>query len=260
MNLFTKKEHALLTLSGTALIFSIWSVLSYQEIISPIFLSPPIETFRNIIDLFLKNNILNDVFISVTRVLLGFMLALALGIPIGIFCGIFEKIKAFAETNISFLRYIPVAAFIPLATLWFGISEFEKIFLIFIGVLPYIILYTSIAAANIEKEYIEVGITLGANKKQIIKKIILPRSLPNIWDMARIEMGGAWALVILAEIIASNSGLGYRLVLAQRFLHTTDIFSLIIIISLIGFILDQLLEFGFLSLFPWAEKTRPKKI
>jgi NitT/TauT family transport system permease protein len=88
----------------------------------------------------------------------------------------------------------------------------------------------------------------------------LPRALPNIWDVARIEMSGAWALVILAEVIASNSGLGYRLVLAQRFLHTTDIFSLIIIIGLIGFIIDQLFRMGYFYLFPWAEKSKVTKI
>ena len=147
-----------------------------------------------------------------------------------------------------------------MAILWFGVSETEKIFLIFIGILPYIILYTSVAAANVEKEYIEVGKTFGANEWQILKKIILPRALPNIWDMARIEMGGAWALVVLAEVIAANSGLGYRLILAQRFLHTTDIFALIIIIGLIGFMIDQLFRIGYFYLFPWAEKSKVKRI
>ncbi len=255
-----KRKYIVFALSGTILIILIWAVLSYLKIVSPIFLSTPTETLKNIYNLFVNNDILKDVFVSIARVLSGFTLALLVGLPLGVFCGVSKKIEAFIETNISFLRYIPIAAFIPLAILWFGVSEIEKIFLIFIGVLPYVILYTSVASANVEKEYIEVGKTFGANEWQIIKKIILPRALPNIWDMARIEMGGAWALVILAEVIAANSGLGYRLILAQRFLHTTDIFALIIIIGLIGFLIDQLFKLGYFYLFPWAEKLKVKRI
>jgi len=256
----TKRKYLIFVLSGTLLIILVWAILSYLRIVSPIFLSTPTETLKNIYNLFINDDILKDVFVSIVRVVSGFVLALMVGLPLGIFCGVFKKIEAFLETNISFLRYIPVAAFIPLAILWFGVSEAEKTFLIFIGVLPYVILYTSVAAANVEKEYIEVGKTFGANDWQLLKKIILPRALPNIWDMARIEMGGAWALVILAEIIASNSGLGYRLILAQRFLHTTDIFALIIIIGSIGFIIDQLFKLGYFYMFPWAEKSKVKTI
>jgi len=255
-----KRKYVIIALFGSIIIILIWAVLSYLKIVSPIFLSTPTETLKNIFNLFVSGNILKDILVSIIRVLFGFILALIVGLPLGIFCGVFKKIEAFIETNISFLRYIAVAAFIPLAILWFGVSETEKIFLIFIGILPYIILYTSVAAANVEKEYIEVGKTFGANEWQILKKIILPRALPNIWDMARIEMGGAWALVVLAEVIAANSGLGYRLILAQRFLHTTDIFALIIIIGLVGFIIDQLFKLGYFYLFPWAEKSKVKRI
>lgn len=257
---FPKWKSILFASSGAILIIIIWAVLSYLKIVNPIFLSSPKETLQNIFNLFFNHDILKDISISIARVLSGFMTALLIGLPLGIFCGVSKKIQMFIETNISFLRYVPVAAFIPLAILWFGVSEVEKVFLIFIGVLPYVVLYTSVASANVEKEYIEVGKTFGANQWQLVKKIILPRALPNIWDMARIEMGGAWALVILAEVIASNSGLGYRLILAQRFLHTTDIFALIIIIGLIGFGIDQLFRLGYFYLFPWAEKSKIKRI
>ena len=89
-----------------------------------------------------------------------------------------------------------------------------------------------------------------------MRKVIVPRTLPAIWDICRIEMGGAWSFVILAEVVAANSGLGYKLVLAQRFLQTADIFSIIVLIGLIGFIIDLLFRINYTRLFPWAEKSK----
>jgi NitT/TauT family transport system permease protein len=253
-----KSAYIALSISGLVFIILIWSILSYGGLIKPIFLSDPLSTLKNVFNLIFEEGILKDALVSIGRVFAGFVLAIIVGIPLGIFCGIYKPIEAFIESNISFLRYIPVAAFIPLAILWFGVSEIEKIFLIFIGVLPYTVLYVSTAAANVEKEYLEVAATLGAKNRELLTKVIVPRALPNIWDICRIEMGGAWAFVILAEVVAANSGLGYRLVLAQRFLHTTDIFSVIMLIGLIGLIIDFLFKISYNKLFPWAEKSKSK--
>lgn len=252
----TKKKYLLISFSGILAFFLIWSFLSYGGLINNIFLPEPIHTFKNLLSLILDQNILHDVYVSILRVLAGFIISVLIGIPVGILSGSFRPIQAFIETNISFLRYVPVAAFIPLAILWFGVGNAEKIFLIFIGVIPYTVLYISVAASNVEREYIEVAKTLGASDIQLLSKIVVPRALPNIWDISRIEMGGAWALAILAEVVAANSGLGYRLVLAQRFLHTEDMFSLILIIGAIGLMLDSIFSVSYNTLFPWAERVK----
>lgn len=254
----SKSAYVILSISGIIFIVLIWSLLSYGGLVKPIFLSDPLTTIENIFNLVVNKGILKDALVSILRVFAGFILAIIIGVPLGILAGTYKPIEAFIEANIGFLRYIPVAAFIPLAILWFGVGELEKIFLIFIGVLSYTVLYVSVAAANVEKEYLEAASTLGANNRQLLTKVIIPRALPNIWDICRIEMGGAWALVILAEIVAANSGLGYRLVLAQRFLHTADIFAIIILIGLIGLIIDFLFKITYTKLFPWAEKSKSK--
>lgn len=254
----SKSAYVVLSISGIIFIILIWSLLSYGGLVKPIFLSDPLTTIENVFNLIFSKGILKDALVSILRVFTGFLLAIVIGVPLGILAGTYKPIEAFIEANISFLRYIPVAAFIPLAILWFGVGELEKIFLIFIGVLSYTVLYVSVAAANVEKEYLEAASTLGAKNRQLLTKVIVPRALPNIWDICRIEMGGAWALVILAEIVAANSGLGYRLILAQRFLHTADIFAIIILIGLIGLIIDFLFKITYIKLFPWAEKSKSK--
>jgi NitT/TauT family transport system permease protein len=250
-----RRDYVASILFGLEFLFIAWLILSFSGIINPIFLADPISTFKNIFFLFSAGSIDKDILLSLYRVIVGFALALITGIPIGIVCGISKNLGAFIESNMSFLRYIPIAAFIPLTILWFGVSEAEKIFLIFLSVISYMVLYVGATANSVEKEYIEVAKTLGLNKFQIVARIVVPRSLPNIWHICRIEMSGAWAAVILAEVIASNSGLGYRLVLAQRFLHTTDIFSLIIIIGFVGLVIDIFFKISYKLLFPWAEKT-----
>lgn len=249
-----KRSHIVLVLFGLGFLFIVWSTLSFLGIINPIFLADPITTLKNIFFLFFVDNIGKDILLSLYRVIIGFSLALIIGIPLGIICGISKKLGAVIESNISFLRYIPVAAFIPLTILWFGISEIEKIFLIFISVVSYTVLYVGSTVNNVEKEYIEVATTFKLTKFQIVKRVIIPRSLPNIWHICRIEMSGAWAAVILSEVIASNSGLGYRLVLAQRFLHTADIFSIIIIIGFVGLLIDTFFMISYNFLFPWIGK------
>lgn len=254
-----KKLYYSLIAIGIFLVFLIWGILSYSGLVNELFLSTPTNTINALINLFIKEGIIKDVGVSVLRAFGGFILAAIVGITLGIILGSFKVIEGIIETMINILRYIPAATFIPLSMLWFGIGNIQKLFIIFIGVLPYITLYTANIVANVEKEYVETAYTLGAKKINVLRKVILPRSLPRIFDVCRIEMAGAWALVILVEVVAANIGLGHRLILAQRFLQTANIFAGLIIIGLIGLIIDYSFKLSFNKLFPWAEKAKGEK-
>ncbi|MBT4277668.1 ABC transporter permease [Candidatus Falkowbacteria bacterium] len=250
----TKKSYILKSFLGLFSVFIIWSFLSYAEIIKPFFLPSPTEVIGATIQLFVEFGFLSDILISIYRIAVGFLLAIIIAVPLGILVGTIKSIEAFFEPIVAFIRYIPPSAFVPLSILWFGIGDLEKFFIIFIGVMPYMLILTADVVGNIKNEYIEVGRTFGATTVQIYTKIIIPSSLPGIWDAMRLMLGAAWTFIVLVEIIAATSGLGHVIVQSQRFLQTANVIAVIIIIGFLGLITDYLFKIGHKKFFPWSEK------
>lgn len=240
---------------GILFILVFWSLISFFGLINELFLSNPFNTLKEIFVLFSEKEILVDILVTVSRVLTGFVFSMLIGIPFGIFFGYFKKIEAFTEPLVNLFRYTPASAIVPLSILWFGIGEMQKYFIVFFGTFPFIVLYVAYAVSSVEKKFINSAYLLGKNTRNIISKVIFPKSLPEIYEICRIELGGAWALVILAEIIVSTKGLGHRLILSQRFLQTETLFAQIIIIIAIGFGFDFILKKGYQKFFPWAEQN-----
>lgn len=252
----SKHESFQLYLAGTLAILVVWSALTFSGAIGEFFLSNPVITFGELIKLFTEKGIVNDILITVSRAFIGFSAAALIGVPIGVFLGTFRRIEAFVEPMINLFRYVPSAAIIPLAILWFGIGETQKYFIVFFGTFPFIVLYTTYAVATIEKKLFHVAYSLGVKTKSLLSRVIFPKALPEIYEILRIELGGAWGLVIMAEIVAATTGLGHKLILSQRFLQTPVLFAEIIIILLIGLVTDQTLKIGYKKFFPWAEKNK----
>lgn len=240
---------------SVVIVFLLWSAVSYSGIIRPIFLSTPTATLKAAVKLFQGFGLLQDIGISVYRIFLGFILSCLIAIPLGILTGINKKVEAFFDPIIEFARYLPPSAFVPLFILWFGIGDFAKILLIFAGTTPYLAALVLDVVANIKREFIEAGYTLGAKKKDIIWRIIVPQSLPGIWDSMRIMFGFAWTLLVVAEIVASTSGLGHLIITSQRFLQTPNVITAIIIIGVLGLLTNYFFKMTYKIFFPWTEKS-----
>lgn len=252
----SRQEFILLYALGIISIFLFWSAITFSGIVSGLFLSNPLDTFTKVMLLFTENGILPDVLITISRVIVGFAVSLSIGIPLGLFLGTFSRIEAFTEPLINLFRYIPAAAVVPLAILWFGIGETQKYFIVFFGTFPFVVLYTTYAIASVEKKLFYSAYSLGADTKTVLGRVALAKALPQIYEICRIELGGAWGLIILAEIVAATTGLGHRLILSQRFLQTPALFAVILIILAVGLAADQTMKFGYKKLFPWAEKNK----
>ena len=250
----SRGQYLLLVFLGIFLLFFLWAIISFSGLIQPLFLPTPLAVFDSIIKLFKDLHLLQDIGISIYRIFLGFILSVVFSVPLGIYLGMSKKGQAFFEPIISFIRYIPSSAFVPLFILWFGIGEMQKILLIFAGVAPFLTLLIFDVVANTKKEFIEAAYTLGAKRNDIIYRVIVPQSLPGIWDAMRFMFGAAWTLVVLAEIIAATSGLGYLIITSQRFLRTSNVIAAIFIIGLLGLFTDLFFRFTYKKLFPWQEK------
>ena len=251
----SRRQYFILALSGFIIFFGIWSLMTYTSFIKPFFLPTPTATLRALITLFSKGSLLEHIGASLFRVMLGFMLASVVAIPMGILIGSFKKVQGLLGSIIDFIRYMPPSAFIPLAVLWFGIGNTEKIFIIFIGIAPYLSLLVADVVSNSKQEYLDAAYTLGAKTKTALNRVIIPQSLPGIWDSMRIMIGAAWTFVIIAEIVGASTGLGYLIIQAQRFLKTPNIIAGIIVIGVLGLATDLFFRLTYKLFFPWSEKT-----
>ena len=251
----SKAKYFSIAALSVAVVFLFWSLATYSGLIKPFFLPTPTTIVKSIAKLFQEFGLLKDIGISVYRILLGFGLSCVVAIPLGIWLGISKRSQAFFDPIIGFTRYIPPSAFVPLFILWFGIGDLEKVLLIFAGITPYLAILTFDVVANTNREFIEASYTLGAKRKDIICKIIIPQALPGIWDAMRLMVGAAWTFVVLAEIVASTSGLGHLIITSQRFLQTPNVIAAILIIGVLGLLTDYFFKYTYKIFFPWTEKS-----
>lgn len=253
---FTKNGKRLFpAVFGFFILFIIWSSLTYSGLIRPLFLPSPSGVLESTIDLFIHKNFLNDIFASVYRVFAGFIIGAILAVPLGLFIGTSKVFRSVVEPLISFLRYMPAAAFIPLAILWLGIGDVEKMFIIFIGTFPYLTLLVADVVIGVDTNLVSAARSFGASKKTILKEVIIPASLPGIWDSLRIMAGIGWTYIIVAELVAARSGIGHVIIEAQRYLLTANIITGLIVIGILGLITDLLFQYGYKKFFPYTLKT-----
>ena len=215
-----------------------WFIFSNYSGIDSIFLPSPSNVINALVRLWEKGFLIQDITASFTRVTIGFLLSIIVAIPLGIMMGSFASIRALFEPIAGILRYMPAPAFIPLLIIYLGIDEAPKIALIFIGTLFFNLLMIMDAVKFIPKDLIETTYTLGGSRWQVLLQVITPYIVPNMIDAFRINMAASWNLVVVAELLAASEGLGKRILLAQKFLKTDEIFACLLVLGLIGFALD----------------------
>jgi NitT/TauT family transport system permease protein len=248
-----KSLYLILTVGSFAFFLAVWSILTYGGLVDPLFLPSPGRVFQAGVDLFVELGFTTDILNSVYRVMLGFLIAAVIGVPLGMFMGTYKVAEAITEPMVGFIRYMPASAFIPLFILWLGIGDIEKIAIIFVGSFFQLVLMVAVVAKNVHKEMLETAYTLGAKRFRVIRKVLLPASMPGIVDTLRIIVGWAWTYIIVAELVASASGIGYMILSSQRMLRTGNIIFGILTIGILGLITDYFFKWLYNRLFPWVE-------
>src|SRR3989449_7868510 len=216
------------------------------------FLKDPLYTLVTGYKLFAEFNFIRDVGVTIWRVLGGFVIATLIGVPLGIAMGTYKGVEAFFEPFVSFCRYLPASAFIPLLILWAGIGETQKILVIFIGSVFQIVLMVAVTVGGARRDLVEAAYTLGARSSGIVRRVLLPSSAPVIAETLRLVLGWAWTYVIVAELIGASSGIGHMITDSQALLDTGQIIFGIVVIGVIGLISDYLFKTLNQRLFPWS--------
>ena len=247
----TKTEFAVFAVAGLLVPLATWMALSHSGILPKLFMPDPIRVIVRFWTWVTREGFSQDLLVSLSRVSLGFLLALSLALPLGLLAGTFRPVQVFLEPVLDFIRYMPAVAFIPLVMLWFGIGEGAKMAIIFIGTFFQMVLMMGDDVRRVAMTQIEAAQTMGANKREVMWQVIFPAAAPALLTTARVTLGWAWTYLVVAELVSANDGLGYAILKAQRFLQTDKIFAGIIVIGLIGLIQDQLLRWIHYRLFPW---------
>jgi NitT/TauT family transport system permease protein len=176
-------------------------------------------------------------------------------VPLGILMGSFKIAEAALEPVTNFVRYLPVSALIPLLILWVGIGQSEKIAVIFIGTFFQQLIIIADVARNVPADLLDVSYTLGASRRTVVTRVLIPATLPGVMDALRVTLGWAWTYLVVAELVASNKGLGYFILNSMRGLFTDRIFLGIMVIGLLGLFTDQVFKLLRRWLLPWTAEA-----
>ncbi len=232
-----------------------WSVLAYGVLVNPIFLPSPGDVLRAAYKMIADGSLWIHIQASVFVILTGYLLSTIVAVPLGIVMGSFKIVEALIEPVTGFVRYLPVSAMIPLLILWVGIDWKEKVAVIFIGTFFQQVILVADVSANVSKDLVDVSYTLGAGRGDVVRRVLIPATLPGVVDNLRITMGWAWTYLVVAELVAANEGLAYMILNSMRGLYTDRIFVGILVIGLLGITTDQLFKLVHRTCLPWSPRT-----
>ena len=244
-------------IAAPIILLGAWFAITFGEtpLVQPDFLPSPVGTLKGLLELYFDYGLLAAIWASTLRILIAFGLSAAVALPLGILMGAFTPIQAAFDPVFAPLRYMPITAFIPLLILWFGIFESQKIAFLFLGTFVFLLPVVVTAIKAVPEELVQTALTLGATRWQILRTVLIPHALPEIFDAFRVMNAIAWTYVILAEVINARVGLGYMLELARTHHKPAWMFAGLLVIAVIGLGTDWVIRNLSRLLFRWREAT-----
>ncbi len=238
------------------LFFVVWEGVSLAGLVNDLLVPAPHTVLTTLVDMLANRGLFSDILISIWRVVFSFAIACSIAIPLGIAMGSFPAIEAVFNPFVSAWRYLPAPSFIPILLMWFGTGETPKLVLLIIGVIFFLITIIMDHTRDVRTELIETGLTLGAKRWTIVRTIILPAVLPHVLTAMRQMLAVTWTYLVIAEIVASTTGVGAMMMRARRFLHTDEIMAGIIVIGVLGLSFDILFRRAHRWFFPYMQDRR----
>jgi NitT/TauT family transport system permease protein/taurine transport system permease protein len=232
----------LLSVASLLIAFAIWQLFS-SFVFNPFLIPPPFDVIRTAIPMLASGEILADVSISMTRVLVGFISGSLAGIALGVLLGRIRLLHDLLDPIMELLRYLSPTAMIPIAVIWFGIGEMSKYFLIFWGTFFIVLVNTTAGVWRAPITRQRAAECLGAGRLQIFTRVVIPSAVPYIVTGMRVAMASSFMSIIPAEILAADSGIGYLLQKSSLLLQTNRIFVALLTICILGFAVDRMFRF-----------------
>jgi NitT/TauT family transport system permease protein len=235
-----------------ALVLGGWMWLTYGGHVPTMFLPPPDKVLATAGKLAADGSLWDNTLASAQVVLIGFFLSSIVAVPLGLYMGTYKAVQAALDPLVNFIRYLPVTSFVPLFILWIGIGLNERVSVIIFGTFFQQLVMIADAARSVPRDLVNAAYTLGTSRRATVRHIVFPATLPAVLDILRVTVGWAWTYLVVAELVAAKSGLGYMSLKAMRGFQVDIIFLAIAMIGLLGLLTDQLFRMVRRFVAPWA--------
>lgn len=239
-------------ISVWVIVLAVWSWLTYGGVMPDIFLPSPSAVIERTISMIGDGTLWPNMWASIQVILLGFIISSVVAIPLGLLMGTFRIVQAALEPLVNFIRYLPVTAFVPLFILWIGLGLSQRVSIIIFGTFFQQLVMIMDVVRAVPEDMLNASYTLGASRRDVLTHVILPAAKPGIIDTLRITMGWAWTYLVVAELVAADSGLGYISMQAMRGFQVDKIFMAIGIIGILGLITDSCFRLVRARMAGWA--------
>ena len=247
------KEHPWISVTSFVILLLIWETVSQKGWIPPLFLPAPSEILSEGWTMLKTGLIFKHVFASLSRILFGFLIACILGVMVGILIGFFSIPEAIGNPLIAATFPIPKIAILPLLILWLGIGEPPKVAVIALGVFFPMVINVYTGVKNVDPLLIKAALSLGSNRTRVIKKVILPSILPMIFAGMKLGIGIALLLVVAAEMVAADAGIGFMILTAADLMQTKKLMVGLLTLSLLGIFFNWLFQKLEHLFVPWKQ-------
>ena len=248
-----KKDHPWLSIGAFIFILLLWEMVSQLGWIPPLFLPAPSSILSEGWAMLKTGLIFKHLFASLSRILLGFSIACVLGIGVGVLIGFFHIPEAIGNPLIAATFPIPKIAILPLLILWLGIGEPPKVAVIALGVFFPMVINVYTGVKNVDPLLIKAALSLGSNRRRIIRKVILPSILPMIFAGMKLGIGIALLLVVASELVAADAGIGFMILTAADLMQTKKLMVGLVVLSLLGIFFNWLFQKLEHLFIPWKQ-------
>lgn len=221
--------------------------------VSPLILPTPFEVLEAFPVLHYEQGLLRSVVTSLVRVTLGFLAAIAIGVPLGVSMAVFTEVRKVFEPLVAIAGYTPIPALLPLSIAWWGLDEGQKVGFLTVAILVALVPLVIASIDDVEDVYLQTGYTLGATRLQAVTQVLLPIAAPRIWDGLRAMYGVGWSWIIMAEVANAQSGLGFLIQSSQRRSQTGSVYAVLLVIVVIAVLIDAAFRLLGKLMFPFEE-------
>ncbi|NIR89355.1 MAG: ABC transporter permease [Gammaproteobacteria bacterium] len=229
----------------------LWELAAVTGAVDAQFFPPPSHVAGDFVTLLQAGSLLSDILISSWRVLVGFALSAAVGIPLGILLGSSQALRWIVGPVISIIRPLPSLSWIPLSLLWLGIGETQKYAIVFMGTLAPLVVFVTDATLRVDEILLKAARNLGASSRQIMVEVVLPGALPSILSGLKVTLALAWTCIISAEMVGAMKGLGYLIWNAKDWGNTGQVIIGMLMISATVLVMDTIFRLIEAALLPW---------
>ncbi|WP_228339788.1 ABC transporter permease [Marinobacter sp. F3R08] len=230
---------------------ALWQVTSQMDLAPDRLYPGPVAVFSSLRELFMEKDFFSDVLASVGRIVISFGIAVLIALPLGLLMGSFTRVDSILNPLLGAWRYLPAPAFIPLLLMWLGTGDSQKITLLLMGVVFFLVIMLADVTRQTPRVLIETAKTLGGGRRIILWTVLFRNSLPGYVDTCRQMLAVSWTYLVIAEIVAATDGIGAMMMRAKRFVHVDDIMAGIVTIGVLGLIFDVLFRLIYRKCFPY---------